>query len=82
MVAVKISLTYDTNDNLVLLCYKLSLLQLVAYLDPDGKGYITKEYVQSFTIDQMKEILLFVDPNDVSNTEELEYSHIYADEIE
>lgn len=55
---------------------------LVAYLDPNGKGYITKEYVQNLTIDQMKQILLFVDPNDVSNTEELEYSHIDGGEIE
>lgn len=57
-------------------------LQLVAYLDPNGKGYITKEYVQNLTIDQVKQILLFVDPNDVSNTEELEYSHIDGGEIE
>ena len=58
-----------------------SFSQMVVYLDPDGKGYITKEYVQNMTIDQLKEVLLFIDPNDVSNTEELEYSHIYAEDI-
>lgn len=55
--------------------------EMVVYLDPDGKGYITKEYVQNMTIDQLKEVLLFIDPNDVSNTEELEYSHIHAEDI-
>ena len=57
-------------------------LQLVDYLDPDGKGFITKEYVQNLSVDQMKEVLLFIDPTDVSNTEELEYSHIDAGYIE
>ncbi|KAK2547733.1 Bifunctional peptidase and arginyl-hydroxylase JMJD5 [Acropora cervicornis] len=55
---------------------------LVAYLDPDDKGFITKEYLQNLSIDQLKDILLFIDPNDVSNTEELEYSHIEALDIE
>ena len=57
-------------------------LQLVDYLDPDGKGFVTKEYVQNLSVDQMKEVLLFIDPTDVSNTEELEYSHIDAGYIE
>ena len=56
--------------------------QLVAYLDPDDKGFITKEYLQNLSIDQLKDVLLFIDPNDVSNTEELEYSHIQALDIE
>ena len=57
-------------------------LQLVDYLDPDGKGFVTEEYVQNLSVDQMKEVLLFIDPTDVSNTEELEYSHIDAGYIE
>ena len=57
-------------------------MQLVDYLDPDGKGFVTKEYVQNLSVDQMKEVLLFIDPTDVSNTEELEYSHIDAGYIE
>ena len=57
-------------------------LQLVDYLDPDGKGFVTEEYVHNLSVDQMKEVLLFIDPTDVSNTEELEYSHIDAGYIE
>ena len=57
-------------------------MQLVDYLDPDGKGYVTIEYVRNLSIDQLKEVLLFIDPTDVSNTEDLEYSHIDAAYIE
>ena len=57
-------------------------MQLVGYLDPDGKGYVTIEYVRNLSIDQLKEVLLFIDPTDVSNTEDLEYSHIDAAYIE
>lgn len=56
--------------------------QLVEYLDSDGNGYVTQEYIQKLTIEQLKEVLLFIDPNDVSNTEEFEYSHIDVDDIE
>ena len=48
------------------------------YLDPDHKGFVTREYIENLTVDQLKELLLFIDPNDVSNTEEFEYSHIDA----
>ncbi|KAL9958610.1 hypothetical protein ACROYT_G035650 [Oculina patagonica] len=56
--------------------------KLVEYLDPDGNGYVTQEYIQNLTIEQLKEVLLFIDPTDVSNTEEFEYSHIDAYDIE
>ncbi|XP_020623160.1 uncharacterized protein LOC110060709 [Orbicella faveolata] len=56
--------------------------KLVEFLDSDGNGYITQEYIQNLTIDQLKDVLLFIDPTDVSNTEEFEYSHIDADDIE
>lgn len=55
---------------------------MVEFLDPDGNGYITQEYIQNLTIHQLKEVLLFIDPTDVSNTEEFEYSHIDAYDIE
>ena len=56
--------------------------QLVEYLDPDHKGFVTCGYIENLTVDQLKELLLFIDPNDVSNTEEFEYSHIDAPYIE
>ena len=56
--------------------------QLVEYLDPDHKGFVTRGYIENLTVDQLKELLLFIDPNDVSNTEEFEYSHIDAPYIE
>ena len=54
---------------------------MTEYLDPTGRGYITQEEVKSFSLEQLKELVLFVDPNDVSNTEDFEYSHINGDDI-
>ena len=54
---------------------------MIKYLDPDGKGFITQEQVRNFSLTQLKDVLLFIDPTDVSNTEEFEYSHIDADDI-
>ena len=56
--------------------------QFVKHLDPADSGYVTQEYIENLTIEQLKEVLLFIDPNDVSNTEEFEYSHIDAYDIE
>lgn len=56
--------------------------QLISHMDPEGTGFITKEQVESLTIDEMKKILLFFDPSDVSNSDEFEYSHIDVDEVE
>ncbi|XP_031551013.1 uncharacterized protein LOC116288376 [Actinia tenebrosa] len=51
------------------------------YIDPQNVGFITKEEVENFSIDKLKEIVLFFDPCDVSNTEDFEYSHIDAEQI-
>ncbi|XP_070570099.1 uncharacterized protein [Ptychodera flava] len=50
-------------------------------LDPEGRGYVTKEEVSSLTVDQLKELLLTFDHNDVSNSLEYEYGYISAEEI-
>ncbi|EDO48553.1 predicted protein [Nematostella vectensis] len=55
--------------------------KLMQYLDPDNKGYILKEEIEAFSIEKMKEVLLFFDPIDVSNMEDFEYSHINAEDI-
>ena len=43
--------------------------------------FITKKQVEGFSLEEMKEIVLFFDPCDVSNTEEFEYSHIQVSDI-
>ncbi|XP_070570097.1 bifunctional peptidase and (3S)-lysyl hydroxylase Jmjd7-like [Ptychodera flava] len=55
--------------------------QFIHLLDPDGRGYVTVEEINSLTIDQLKMLLLTFDPTDVSNTVEFEYSHISFEEI-
>lgn len=51
-------------------------------MDPEGIGYVTKERMERLTIDELKAILLFFDPLDVSNTDAFEYSHIEVEDIE
>lgn len=79
---VKLGMTTTLTRQHWLIVHPSLSCQLVTYLDPDDKGFITKEYLQNLSIDQLKDVLLFIDPNDVSNTDELEYSHIEALDIE
>ncbi|KAK3714403.1 hypothetical protein QZH41_020655 [Actinostola sp. cb2023] len=52
------------------------------YIDPENSGFITRDKVESFSLEKMKEILvLYFDPCDVSNTEDFEYSHIQVEDI-
>ncbi|XP_035684646.1 uncharacterized protein LOC118421454 [Branchiostoma floridae] len=50
-------------------------------VDPEGRGYITKDEVKALTVEEMKELMLVIDPTDVSDMESFEYSHIEAERI-
>ncbi|XP_066295392.1 uncharacterized protein [Branchiostoma lanceolatum] len=50
-------------------------------VDPEGRGYITKDEVKALTIEEMKELMLIIDPTDVSDMSSFEYSHIPGEHI-
>ena len=53
----------------------------MSHMDPESVGYVTKEQVEKLTIEELKAILLFFDPSDVSNTDAFEYSHLEVEDI-
>eukprot|EP00795_Rhopilema_esculentum_P013699 gene13699-4609_t len=55
--------------------------EFLEYLDPDKDGYATKELVASLSIKQLKDLVELVHPNDISNTDLLEYGHLPVDDI-
>ena len=57
-------------------------LQFVDYFGPEGNGYTTKEIINKLTIDRLKELVEIIHPNDLSNTDALEYGHLQVESIE
>jgi len=54
----------------------------VRYFGSEINGYTTKEFVNALTIDKLKELVEIIHPNDLSNTDALEYGHLRVESIE
>ena len=51
------------------------------FLDPSGKGYVTREQISSLTRDQLKALAVAIEPTEPSNSYEFEYSLFDAADI-
>ena len=56
-------------------------MQFVRYFGTEDEGYTSKRFIEKLTIDQLKDLVEIIHPNDISNTDVLEYGHIPVDII-
>ncbi|XP_019615833.1 PREDICTED: uncharacterized protein LOC109463450 [Branchiostoma belcheri] len=61
--------------------YSNMKIEFAKKVDPEGRGYITTDEVKALTREEMKDIMLIIDPTDVSDTSSFEYSHIQVEAI-
>ena len=58
-----------------------SFFQFLKYLDKESNGYTTTDYVRNLNVSQLKHLVELFHPNDISNTDRLEYGHIDVENI-
>eukprot|EP00112_Aurelia_sp_Birch-Aquarium-sp1_P011282 Seg2372.2 transcript_id=Seg2372.2/GoldUCD/mRNA.D3Y31 product="JmjC domain-containing protein 5" protein_id=Seg2372.2/GoldUCD/D3Y31 len=51
------------------------------YLDAEDTGYTTKNVIRNLNIQQLTDLVEVIHPNDISNTDVLEYGHLDVEEI-
>lgn len=56
-------------------------MQFIQYFGTESNGYTTSDAVDKLTINQLKDLVEIIHPNDISNTDALEYGHIDAEDI-
>ncbi len=50
-------------------------------MDEEKKGFTTLEVINNLNTTQLKDLVELIHPNDISNTDVLEYGHIDGEEI-